>query len=122
VPRLWVKFQQGGRARRCRRPSSQRLLRIPIVRGLVAKKILRALGLDALPLRRRRRRADAADLLRWYAARPADLRGLRHDRELRRLARHAAGVERPARSASRTTACETRIDPASGEIQMQSPG
>ena len=44
-----------------------------------------------MPVRRRRRRADAAraaELVR--EPRPADHRGLRHDRELRRLARHAA--------------------------------
>ena len=47
VPRLWVKFQQAVDAKMP--PAKlQRLLRIPIVRGLVAKKILRALGLDAL--------------------------------------------------------------------------
>ena len=44
-----------------------------------------------LQLRRRRRGTDAArSPALVHAPRPADRRGLRHDRELRRLARHAA--------------------------------
>ncbi len=40
VPRLWVKFQQAVDAKMP--PAKlQRLLRIPIVRGIVAKKVLR---------------------------------------------------------------------------------
>src|SRR5262249_17897939 len=45
VPRLWVKFQQGVSAKM---PPEKlaRLLKLPIIRGLVRKKILSALGLD----------------------------------------------------------------------------
>ena len=45
VPRLWVKFQQGVQAKM---PAEKldRLLKIPIIRGIVKKKILSNLGLD----------------------------------------------------------------------------
>src|SRR5690606_11521782 len=45
VPRLWVKFQQGV----FNKMPPQRLgllLKIPFVRGIIAKKVLTALGLD----------------------------------------------------------------------------
>ena len=45
VPRLWVKFQQGVSAK-MPPEKLKRLLKIPIVRGLVRRKILGALGLD----------------------------------------------------------------------------
>ena len=59
VPRLWVKFQQGVHAQM---PPQrlERLLKIPLAGRFVRRKMLKALGLDAMPLRRRRRRADAA--------------------------------------------------------------
>src|SRR5512139_4173144 len=45
VPRLWVKFQQGVQAKM---PPAKlnRLLKIPILGGIVRRKVLKALGLD----------------------------------------------------------------------------
>jgi long-subunit acyl-CoA synthetase (AMP-forming) len=81
VPRLWVKFQQGVQAKMP--PAKLQLLRpFRWSAGWCASKILKALGLDQLPHRRRRRRADAAGAARVVRAPgPADQRGLRHDRE-----------------------------------------
>ena len=45
VPRLWVKFQQGISAKMPPQKLN-RLLKIPILGGIVRKKILTALGLD----------------------------------------------------------------------------
>ena len=45
VPRLWVKFQQGVQAK-MPPEKMNKLLRLPIIGGLVRKKVLKALGLD----------------------------------------------------------------------------
>ena len=45
VPRLWVKFQQGVQAKMPPEKMA-RLLKIPILRGIVKKKVLAGLGLD----------------------------------------------------------------------------
>ena len=45
VPRLWVKFQQGIHAKMPPK-KLQRMLSIPILRGIVRKKVLTALGLE----------------------------------------------------------------------------
>ena len=65
LPRLWVKFQQGVFAKMP--PPSERLLKIPILRGIVKKKILRRARASGIALRRRRR-ADAARPARLAAS------------------------------------------------------
>ena len=66
VPRLWVKFQQGVSAKM---PPAKlkRLLKIPIVRGLVRKKILGALGLDQCTFAAGGAAPMPPELLNWYA-------------------------------------------------------
>jgi long-chain acyl-CoA synthetase len=65
VPRLWLKFQQGVFTKMPPR-KLDRLLRIPIVRRLVGRKVLKGLGLDQV------RRAGSgsapipAELIAWY--------------------------------------------------------
>jgi long-chain acyl-CoA synthetase len=65
VPRLWKKFQQGISTRM---PDEKldKLLRIPIVKGLVRKKIQKGLGLDQARLVISGAAPIAADLLAWY--------------------------------------------------------
>ena len=65
VPRLWVKFQQGVHARM---PAAKlaRLLSIPIVRGIVAKKIRAGLGLDACEFAAGGAAPMPPALLAWY--------------------------------------------------------
>ncbi len=122
VPRLWVKFQQGVSAK-MPPEKLKRLLRIPIVRGLVRKKILGALGLDkclhavggAAPM--------PPELLKWYA----DL-GLPiiegYGMTENCAVSHATlpGVQRPGTVGPPYDGVEQRIDPANGEVQMRSPG
>ena len=65
VPRLWLKFQQGVFAKM---PPHKldRLLRIPVVRKIVARKVLKGLGLDQV---RRAASGSApipAELIAWY--------------------------------------------------------
>ena len=123
VPRLWVKFQQGVHAKMP--PAKlQRLLGIPILGGIVRKKVLTALGLQDCDFAAGGAAPMPPELLRWYKRLGLEhRRGLRHDRELRRLACHAARQCRVrARWACRTKACSRASTRASGEIQVKSPG
>jgi long-chain acyl-CoA synthetase len=64
-----------------------------------------------MQFRRRRRGADAPDLMRWYNKLGLDLvEGLWHDRERRHFARHAAGQAAPGHGGPcLTTACRAGL-------------
>ena len=66
VPRLWTRFQQGV-LEKLPEPRLARLLRIPLVGALVARKIRRGLGLDRARLLVSGAAAIPPSLLRWYA-------------------------------------------------------
>ena len=122
VPRLWVKFQQGVDAKMP--PAKlQRLLRIPIVRGLVSKKVLGALGLDACEYAAGGAAPMPPELLRWYARLGlpiSEVYGMTENCGVSHATLH--GVQRPGTVGQPHYGVETRIDPVSGEIQMRSPG
>ena len=122
VPRLWVKFQQAVDAK-VPPVKLQRLLRIPIVRGLVSKKVLRALGLDACEYAAGGAAPMPPELLRWYARLGLPISEVYGMTENCGVS-HATlrGVERLGTVGQPQFGVETRIDPASGEIQMRSPG
>jgi long-chain acyl-CoA synthetase len=65
VPRLWLKFQQGVFAKM---PPAKldRLLGIPILGGIVRKKVLKGLGLDAVVQAGSGSAPLPPDLIRWY--------------------------------------------------------
>ena len=65
VPRLWLKFQQGVFAKM---PPARlnRLLRVPGLRRVVAKKVLKGLGLDAVIQAGSGSAPLPAELIRWY--------------------------------------------------------
>ncbi len=65
VPRLWLKFQQGVFAKM---PPAKldRLLRIPLVRRLVARKVLAGLGLDHVTMAGSGSAPIPPDLIQWY--------------------------------------------------------
>ncbi len=64
VPRLWLKFQQGVFARMP--PAKlERLLRIPIVGRVVARKVLAGLGLDQVAMAGSGSAPIPADLIQW---------------------------------------------------------
>jgi long-chain acyl-CoA synthetase len=65
VPRLWSKFQQGVFTKMPPR-KLDRLLRIPIVRGVVRRKILEGLGLGEVRLAASGSAPIPAELLDWY--------------------------------------------------------
>ena len=65
VPRLWLKFQQGVFAK-VPEKKLNRLLRIPILRTIVRKKVLRGLGLDQVHLAFSGSAPIPAELITWY--------------------------------------------------------
>lgn len=65
VPRLWLKFQQGVFAKMPPR-KLDRLLRIPILGRIVARKILKGLGLDQVRMAGSGSAPIPAELIAWY--------------------------------------------------------
>jgi long-chain acyl-CoA synthetase len=65
VPRLWVKFQQGVFAKMPPK-KLDRLLSIPILRGIVRKKILKQLGLDHVRFAGTAAAPMPPEVLAWY--------------------------------------------------------
>lgn len=120
VPRLWVKFQQGVLARM---PSAKldRLLKIPVIKGIVSRKILAALGLDQCIFAVGGAAPMPPDLLRWYAKLGltiAEGYGMTEN-----LA--ASHMTVPGKLAFGTVGqpyegVQCRLDPSNGEIQVKS--
>ncbi|HQC98989.1 MAG TPA: AMP-binding protein [Aquabacterium sp.] len=65
VPRLWVKFQQGVLAK-MPREKLDKLLRIPILSGIVKKKILKQLGLDSVRFAGTGAAPLPPEVMAWY--------------------------------------------------------
>jgi len=65
VPRLWIKFQDGVHTKLPPKKLG-RLLRIPIVRGLIRKKVLAGLGLEHVRLAGSSSAPMPAELIAWY--------------------------------------------------------
>jgi long-chain acyl-CoA synthetase len=122
VPRLWVKFQQGVNAKMP--PAKlQRLLKIPILGGIVRKKVLGALGLDQCQLAAGGAAPMPPDLLRWYERLGlpiVEVYGMTENCGVS----HATlpGQPRPGTVGVPYRGVQSRIDPANGEIQVKSPG
>jgi long-chain acyl-CoA synthetase len=122
VPRLWVKFQQGVHAKMP--PAKlERLLKIPILGGIVRKKILSALGLDKCTFAAGGAAPMPPQLLQWYERLGlpiVEVYGMTENCGIS----HATlpGVQRPGTVGVPYKGIQSRIDPANGEIQMKSPG
>ncbi len=65
VPRLWLKFQRGVLAR-IPEKRLDRMLRVPILAGLIKRKILRTLGLDQVRFAGSGSAPIPPELLAWY--------------------------------------------------------
>ena len=118
VPRLWVKFQQGVQAKM---PAEklERLLRIPILRGIVKKKILTNLGLDQAYYAVGGAAPMPTSLLDWYGRLGLQIiegYGMTENCAVS----HATllGKPRPGTVGPAYDGVQCRIDPGSGEIQM----
>jgi long-chain acyl-CoA synthetase len=120
VPRLWVKFQHAVLAKI---PAARldRLLKVPIVRGLVCRKILNTLGLQDCIFAAGGAAPMPPELLRWYARiglNIAEGYGMTEN-----LA--ATHITVPGQAIGTVglpyEGVQCRLDPSDGEIQIQSP-
>ncbi len=120
VPRLWVKFQQGVHSKM---PAKRlkTLLSIPILGGIVRRKILKGLGLDQCRIAAGGAAPMPADVLQWYRSLGLDLIevygmtencGVSHS-----TLPGSSGVGTVGQSYD---GVDSRIDPETGEIQMRS--
>jgi long-chain acyl-CoA synthetase len=121
VPRLWVKFQQGISAKMP--PAKlERLLAFPIVRGIVRKKILTALGLQECVFAAGGAAPMPPDLLRWYNRLGLDLVEVYGMTENCGVSHSTLpGKQRPGTVGLPYDGVQCRLDPASGEIQVKAP-
>ena len=122
VPRLWVKFQQGVLAKM---PAAKldRLLGIPVVRRIVARKVLKALGLDQCKVAAGGAAPMPPELLQWYrrlGLRLSEVYGMTENCGVS----HATLPElpRPGTVGMPYDGVKSRIDPVTSEIQVWSPG
>ncbi|OGB30032.1 MAG: AMP-binding acetyl-CoA synthetase [Burkholderiales bacterium RIFCSPLOWO2_02_FULL_66_35] len=120
VPRLWVKFQQGVHHKM---PPAKlnRLLGIPILGGIVRRKVMKALGLDQCQFAAGGAAHMPLALLQWYSR-----LGL-HINEGYGMTENLAlsHITEPGKNQQGTVGpvyegVEHRIDPATGEVQMRS--
>jgi long-chain acyl-CoA synthetase len=121
VPRLWVKFQQGINHKM---PPAKldRLLKIPILGGIVRKKVLSALGLQDCEFAAGGAAPMPPELLRWYNKLKLDLAEVYGMTENCGVS-HATlpGKQRPGTVGQPYEGVECRLDPVSSEIQVRSP-
>jgi long-chain acyl-CoA synthetase len=119
VPRLWVKFQQGIQAKM---PAEKmnKLLRLPIISGLVKKKVLTALGLNQCRVAFGGAAPMPPELLYWF-----DKLGLRilegYGMTENGAVSHATmpGTLKPGTVGKQYKGVETRLDPDTQEVQMR---
>jgi long-chain acyl-CoA synthetase len=121
VPRLWVKFQQGILAKMP--PAKLDLfLKIPILNGIVKKKVLTALGLQECVFAAGGAAPMPLELLRWYSRlglRLAEGYGMTENLGATHI---TDGKLESAGTVGRAyDDVQCRIDPANGEIQCKAP-
>jgi long-chain acyl-CoA synthetase len=121
VPRLWVKFQQGIGAKMPPKKLDT-MLKIPILGGIVRKKILTALGLQDCVFAAGGAAPMPSDLLRWYNKLGLDLVEVYGMTENCGVS-HATlpGKQRPGTVGLPYDGVQSRLDPTTSEIQMKAP-
>jgi long-chain acyl-CoA synthetase len=119
VPRLWVKFQHGV-LHKMPQKKLDLLLKLPIVSGLVKKRILDTLGLDQCQMAISGAAPIPPDLLRWYARiglKIAEGYGLTENCALSHITVPGEDIGTVGRPYD---GVDCRIDPDSGEILVRS--
>ncbi len=120
VPRLWVKFQQGVH-HKMPPAKLQRLLGIPILGGIVRKKVKKALGLDQCTFAAGGAAPMPMALLQWYGRLGLPINegyGMTENLALSHIT--VNGQNQQGTVGPTYPGVEHRIDPATGEIQMRS--
>ena len=121
VPRLWVKFQQGVHHKM---PPAKlaRLLSIPIIGGLVRRKVLKALGLDQCRIAAGGAAPMPVALLAWYRKLGLPVNegyGMTENLALSHLT--LPGTNQEGTVGPAYEGVDVRIEAQTGEIQMRSP-
>ena len=121
VPRLWLKFQSGVFGKMPPHKLA-RLLRIPIVRGVVRRTILRGLGLDRVRLAVCGSAPVPPELLEWYGSLGLEIQeiyGMTENMALSHMTR--AADRRIGYVGAPLAGVEQRLA-ADGEVLVKSPG
>ena len=120
VPRLWLKFQHAV-LHELPAPRLDRLLSIPLVGGLVRRKVLKTLGLDRCRLAAGGAAPMPVELLAWYRRIGLPINegyGLTENLAVSHLT--LPGHDQTGTVGPPYDGVDCRIDPASHEIQMRS--
>ena len=121
VPRLWLKFQHGV-LHKFPEEKLERLLKIPIVRGIVRKKILKSLGLEEAKIAGSGSAPMPGELVEWYDRLGIHIiegYGMSEDFSYSHMS--TPDKRRAGYVGTAWSDIETRISPE-GEIQIRSPG
>jgi len=121
VPRLWVKFQQGVLARM---PGARldRLLKIPVVKGLVSRRALSALGLDQCTFAVGGAAPMPPELLHWYSKLGLNIgEGYGMTENLAASHLTVPGLQAFGTVGPPYDGVQCRLDSSNGEIQVKSP-
>ena len=120
VPRLWVKFQQGVH-HKLPPAKLKLLLSLPIIGGLISRKVLTALGLDQCKIAAGGAAPMPVALLSWYRRLGLPINegyGMTENLAVSHLT--VPGSDQTGTVGPAYDGVQVRIDPASGEIQMRS--
>ena len=120
VPRLWLKFQHAV-LRELPPARLERLLSIPLVGGLVRRKVLKTLGLDRCRIAAGGAAPMPVELLAWYRSIGLPINegyGLTENLAVSHLT--LPGHNQQGTVGPTYDGVDCRIDPTSGEIQMRS--
>ena len=120
VPRLWVKFQQGVFAKM---PAKKldRLMSIPILGGIVKKKILKQLGMDSMRVAGTGAAPLPPEVMVWYRKLGLELlEGYGMTEQFAFATASAPGTSRIGYVGSATTCCEVKLSDA-GEVLTRGP-
>lgn len=121
VPRLWTKFQQGVFAKLPPK-KLDRLLGLPLIGGLVRRKILKALGLDQCRIAAGGAAPMPVALLKWYRQLGLPINegyGMTENLAVSHIT--VAGQDQTGTVGPAYDGVMTRIDPVTSELQMKSP-
>jgi long-chain acyl-CoA synthetase len=121
VPRLWVKFQQAIQ-HKMPEPKLQRLLGLPLIGGLVRRKIQKTLGLDQARICAGGAAPMPLALLQWYGKLGIHINegyGMTENLAVSHIT--VPGKNQQGSVGPAYDGVQDRIDPETGEIQMKSP-
>ncbi|PLW67153.1 AMP-binding protein [Pseudohalioglobus lutimaris] len=121
VPRLWLKFQSGV-FQKFPEEKLERLLKIPIIKNIVRKKVLDGLGLGSVRLAASGSAPIPPDLIKWYdrlGLKIMEGYGMTEDFAYSHMS--TENQRAPGYVGAEALGVESRIS-ASGEIEIKSPG